>query len=412
MGRLLRAGLPLRAGALMVLMIVSAVSGRAADQAIFVAPLDTPGMVKLSLFIPYRAETPGLAHYAEHLTWQSAIGREVKLGDPHSNAMAAQRAVTYYMSGPPGETAAMLRTLARVFEPIDLADSFAIEERGIVEREYDLSIGGKPGTKMFERMNPFLYDGTVLGVSMMGTLADIRSFTPEQAKAFHAATHRPERATLLAEGDITAEQLAKALAEVDFPALAPRSALEPSTISLAPPAEKVFTDPEAEVAPRMLWNKVVALPEPVPYDRLKFHADLLDDILISALQGGLAGPLRYDSFTARVFDVWIIVPDERHIEINISAEPDAGIGFAELRQAVEKALAQSGQGIPQASYERVLKRFRAAVPPPSDRAANLKRMADYIYASLLDQRLPLDEAARRALLDQFDPASSTVSPPP
>jgi predicted Zn-dependent peptidase len=387
---------------LMVLLVAAMAPARADRQAVFIAPLDTPGMITLYVFIPYEAETPGLAHYAEHLAWLSAIGGSVRLGDPHSNASTSPRSVVYHMSGPRAEINTMLETLARVFQPINLTQDFAIEERGIVEREYDLRLAGKPVERAFEQMNPFLYEGNPTAISVMGTPAEIRALGFEDAKSFHQATHRPERAMLMAEGDITEEQLLTALAATKFPPLAPLSAVTPSPLKLAPPAEKVFREADEKAIPRMLWSKLVELPEPVPFEQLVIQSQLLGDILTTALAGGLAKPLRYDSFTARAFEVDVTAHDERHVEFYVSAEPDSGIGFAALRQAVENALAQSAQGIPAATYERVVKRFRAAMPDPADRPASLRRMSDDMYGRLLDQRVMVDEQALRAIVDQLD----------
>lgn len=391
---------------LLILLVVAAVPARAAEQAIYVAPTDTPGLVTVHVVIPYEAETPGLAHYAEHLVWLSALGGEVRLGDPHSNAFTSSQVIAYFMSGPSAELNAMLTRLARVFLPITLDHDFALEERGIVEREYDLRVAEKPDERAFEQMNPFLYDGNSLAVSVLGTATEIRALQVEDAKKFQEATHKPERAMLFVEGDITEDQIARALADTKFPEMRPASTLKvPPALNLAPPAEKVVRDPSEGAAPRMLWSKLVALPEPDSYDLLVFQANLLSDILISALDGGLAKPLRYDAFMARVFDVRLLVYDERHVEFFVSAEPDAGVGFAALREAVETALGQSAKGIPKPTYERALRRFRAAVPDPADRPANLKRMAEYRFDRLLRERPMLDEQGLRDLMDQIEPGA-------
>lgn len=386
----------------LLLWLVAVSTPVRADQAAFALPLDKPGMVNLHLFIPYEATTPGLAHYTEHLVWLSSFGGGMRVGDPHSNASTSERAVVYDISGAPADLKANLERLARVFDPISLKESFAIEERGIVQREYDLRIGDTPAEKAFERMNAFLYEGNAEAVSVMGTPAEIGALSLEDAIAFQKATHRPERAMLMAEGDITQEQLETALADAKFPQLAPRSALVPTPFKGAAPGEMVIRDPDPKSAPRMLWSKLVQLPEPVPYDLLVFQGDLLTDILTSALEGGLSKALRYDAFVARTFEVKVMVHDERHVEFFVSAEPDAGVGFADLRQALEVALGRSSGGTPKATYDRVLKRFRAAVPPPTNRPLSLSRMADYAYRQLSQQRPMLDEQARRALLDQLD----------
>jgi len=403
MPRLL-SGHPRSVAVLLLLALAVLVSpARAAEQAIFIAPLDTPGIVTVRVIIPYTAEKPGLAHFMEHLVWHSAFRGKVKLAGPHHNAFTLPGTVVYELSGPPSELNDTLRTLARVFEPIRLERDFAIAERGVVRREYDFRLTGKPNLKALEAMQGFLYAGNAIANSVMGTPDEIEALRIEDAMALQEATHRPERAVLMAGGDITAEQLSAALAAVKFPAMRPRASLQPVPFTLAPPVEKVFAFPEDAAAPRMLLCKVVELPEPVSYELLYIQSQLLRDILLSGLQGGLAKPLRLDNFIARTFELSFNVHDERHAEFCIFAEPDAGIGFAALREAVEGALAESAKGIPQATFARVLKRLRAAWPDPSDRPANLEAMSQHMFDRLLFMRVPLDEAGSRALMDQLEP---------
>lgn len=368
------------------------------DQAIFVAPRDTPGKIELHLFIPYEADRPALAHYTEHLVWQSAVGDRAKLMGMHTNASTFADSIIYHESGATSELIPKLATLARVFQPIEVSEEFAAAEIDVVLREYDFRVASNPKEKAFIDIDKFVYAGNGIAHSVFGTPEDIRRQTFDDAKKFHASTHQPQRAFLLATGDISGDELRNALAETRFPQLASRAALQPVPLKLAPPDEQVLTLPSSGAAPRMMWNKVVRLAEPVPFEELELQCHVLKTVFESTRLGGLAGPLQYDAFIARKIEVEFIVHDETHVEFYFTVEPDSGVSFADLRAAVEKALAESGKGIPEATFSRALERYRKTLPDSSDRRASLDWMSEYAFSRLRDQRPFLPEDQLRALV--------------
>ena len=148
----------------------------------------------------------------------------------------------------------------------------------------------------------------------------------------------------------------------------------------------------------MLWNKVVKLAEPIPFDLLEFQGEVLETILEFSLQGGIAAPLRFDAFIARKIEVDVFALDERHMEFFFNVEPDSGVSFADLRAAVEKALEELAKGIPAATFSRALERYSKALPDPSDRRASLDWMSENAFSRLMVQRPLLTEEQLRALL--------------
>jgi len=80
----------------------------------------------------------GLLHYTEHLAWLSAIGSEDRSADRDANAWTNKRAVGYWLTGAKDNLPEVLASLTGIFNPIDLPQSFMIEERSIIEHEYDL----------------------------------------------------------------------------------------------------------------------------------------------------------------------------------------------------------------------------------------------------------------------------------
>jgi hypothetical protein len=354
---------------------------------------------------PNTGEAPHIAHYTEHLAWLPNIGKDSRPEDRDSNAWTNDYAVGYWLSGPPEDLTDMLRRLKGVFDPIDLPRDVAETERDIVLREYDWRMADNSDAQAAEEMEAFLYEGNAIAASVIGTPEEIKALSYDEAKAFHAATHRPERARLVVVGDVTEADLARAMTEAGFPDLdAKREDIVPPPFTLAAPDTRTFRYPNPTKAPRMTWRKVVALPEPVDFDLLETQTTLLRDILDTNLPGGLAGPLRFDAFIAKGFSVTLAPIDERHIELIFEAEPDKGISFADLQAAFESALAASAKGIPAETYDRVRDRFASYWPDWSDAEETGEWMADYTLDRVSALREPLTQRQLRRLDGRIEAA--------
>jgi len=347
--------------------------------------------IHVEVIFAYPAGQGPLAHYAEHLAWLSAVGGSARAVNRHSNAWTSSQAVGYWLSGRPDDLPDLLGTLAGVFDPLDLPPSFAEEERNIILREYDYRMVNNPDAQAHEAMDAFLYQGNGIAASIIGTPEQIMALDYDAARAFHAATHRPELATVVVTGDVTERQVWRAMREAGWPDLqADRSQIAPPAFDLAEVAEIGFRYPQATAAPRLIWRRVVSLPEPVQFDLLEARTALLRDILDTSLPGGLVGPLRSDANIARSFDVRIWPIDEGHIEISLYAAPDRDVSLATLQTAFETTFSEIAvSGIPEATFERVLKRFDGFWPDWSDTKETADWLASYVRDRVTSLREPL-----------------------
>jgi hypothetical protein len=353
---------------------------------------------RVEIVLPYPAGQEVLAHYTEHLAWLNAMGAKARDADRHSNAWTNAYAVGYWLSGAPDDLPELLRALSGVFDPLDLPQDFAAEERGILLREYDHRMADNPDAKADAALDAFLYAGNRMAASLIGTPAAIGALDYDAARALHAETHRPGNARLVVIGDIRPRQVRRALRQAGWPrATGDGAATLPPAFDLAAPDRIVLRDPEPDAAPRLIWRKVVTLPEPMPFDLLEAQAALLGDILYSNLPGGLAGPLRFDAAIASRFDVDVWPIDADNVEIGFRAAPDRGVSLTDLQAAFEAALAASAAaGIPQATYDRALARFDFW-PDWNDPAETAAWMADYMLDRVSALREPLAERALRHL---------------
>ncbi|MCF6273260.1 MAG: insulinase family protein [Rhodobacteraceae bacterium] len=342
----------------------------------------------------------GLTHYTEHLAWLSAIGQKGRAVDRDANAWTDDLAVGYWLTGAREDLPELLASLSEVFSPIDLPQGFMSEERDVILREYDLRLTNNIDGRVDEAVKALIYEGSTYARSVMGTQAHIAAFDPQAAIALHDKTHRPENTVLVVVGDITPEQLNAALPDV--PVVAPTPPPLP-TLTIEGTSETVLTFPDPNADPRMVWRRIVTLDDPQSIDVLETRLALLRDILDSSLPGGLDGPLRYDAFIARGFDIDLWPLDETHIEMSVTAYPDVGIGLAEMQHAFEAALEASARaGIPEETYTRVKARFKKYWPDWTDESEVADWMAAYTIDRVSIRRAPLEIDAIKQLDQQLE----------
>jgi len=363
------------------------------DGPLYIVRQPRTGRVSVHLIFGYSAP-PHEMHYVEHLVWLNVTGATGDRRD--SNAWTTRHAVGYWLSGSSGELAEMLHTLAGVFAPIRLSERFAAQERDIILRERELRMAMHPDLRIAWKMETFLYAGTPLAVPVIGTPEEIRNLDIRNARTLHAATHRPERASLVIVGDVTPEMVHLAMTRAGFPDLgkAVRNGLP--RLHLKRPVERLFRFRESNL--RLVWRRAVTLSKPVQYDLLEARCALLREILRSNLPGGLAGPLLYDGMLVRNFDIRIRAVDERHVELRFDAAPDGKVSLRQLRGAFEKRLAETAAtGIPQRTFERVRKRFDAYWPDWGNRRETSEWLGRYVLRRASALRRPMKVAELRRL---------------
>ncbi len=347
--------------------------------------------ISVEVVFPYPAGEGPLAHYTEHLAWLNAVGGSARAADRHSNAWTNSQAVGYWLSGRADDLPELLGALAGVFDPLDLPPSFAEEERNIILREYEYRMMNNPDAQAHEAMDAFLYQGNGISASIFGTPEQIMALDYDAARAFHAATHRPELASVVVTGDVSERQVRRAIRVAGWPdGPSERPPIAPPAFDLAEVADTRFHYPHSTAVPRLIWRRVVSLPEPVQFDLLEAQTALLRDILDTSLPGGLVGPLRSDANIARSFDVQIGPIDEGHIAISFHAAPDRDVALATMQTAFETTFLEIAMaGIPEETFERVLKRFDGYWPDWSDTRETADWMASYVRDRVTALRDPL-----------------------
>lgn len=348
-----------------------------------------------------RQNSPNI-HYVEHLAWLNAI-KGGRTTSSHSNAWTNNYTVGYWLSSSEGDLTSTLSQLKRVFEPITLDTKFANQERDIILREYETRIADNIDAQAHEAMNAYLYEGNAIAQSVIGTPEEIKALTYEDAKALHAKTHTPDNAILHISGDVPWWQVKWAMWRSGFPELIfniEDYEASPFVLGDAENRTSEFSKPNAQE--RTIHRKVVALGEPIPFDLLDAQTALLSDILNANLEGGLAGPLKYDQTIASQFQINIWPIDEQHVEVQFIGSPNSDISLDHLKTAYLKTLRQVAEsGTSSKTYDRVLKRFDGYWPDWGDSENVSEWMDSYQLDRLKILREPLSKREVRRLSSQM-----------
>lgn len=356
------------------------------EPAVYVVTTDTPGMMELTLIVPYPSADPGYAHYVEHLTWRAAVQDHFDSSDTDDNAYTNRDVIYYKLSGPPEKLVEMLQTLARTQEPLELSEQAAKAERDVILREFDFRETGNLDEQATGLLDSYLFEGDRRSTSLIGTPAQIAAFSYRKAKIMHDATHGPGQSILFASGAVSPADLAHALVNAHFPALALRQRISPHLLIYPGGGRMTVELPtSAGTAPRLILRKLVPLKRPVAYELLILQCGLLQDILSSSLPGGLNYQLRYSGPGAEKLTIELLPHSERIVELSVWTTPDRGIASDALATRVEQSLAQLQRGISPNTYARILRRFQRDLADEKD---SPKTQALVYQSRLLELRFP------------------------
>lgn len=345
-------------------------------RSVYLVPDSQAGFDRLELIVQAgemdNTGPEGLAHYTEHLAWISQIGTG-RLSSRHSNAWTTDRATGYFVSGPGSDLPSNMRRLLGVHLPFDLPEKFMLEERDIVLREFDQRMLEWPYASVYRDIGRILYGDGPLSRTTIGTAKSISTFTVEAAREFHQRTHAHSNSVLIASGSLKPEALQSELQQRKANELS-----KPVPIP-APPVAPIRDEQMVELprlsAEELVYAKIVDVTLYSSGARLQVTVDMLGQLLDSALEGGIAGPLRYDAFIARSFDLGLSLNAGTHLEMWFSARPDSGVSLDTLQQAFELALQSSSEaGIPEQSFNKVKQRYLADVTNTDDKPEFTRRV--------------------------------------
>ena len=298
----------------------------------------------------------GMSHYVEHLVaWSADRANGDNIHARSMNAWASVFFTNYHNAGPHARLPQMLNFAARVFQPIELQQSFMRSERNIVEREFDLRYSESASNQLYLAAMKALYPGHARGRATIGSRDSIQQIIVKDALAFHQQNYSADRATLLISGNLNVNDVIGQLkaAFSDLPVI-PHSQ-RPLTQPLpAPQSTPVILQTATTTQPSVL-SVFHGLPLARTATGLDLAAyDLLAAVLASSLPGGLQKPLYFDDFWVETVNSWIEFQPQLHPQLFVWAEPDIDVAPPALLTQIDATLRQLAQnGIPTESFEIV-----------------------------------------------------------
>ncbi len=299
----------------------------------------------------------GGPHYLEHLVyWHANKDISKKYSYKRNGAWINGHATHFVRAAPSADLSETLGFVKKVFSQPKLDQQFMIEERAIVEREFDLRLSENPFSEVFKKLNTKFFGVHPLSRSVSGTISSIRANTPAALFDFHDQFYQPANATLLITGNINADRLRTAI-DYQFAGVfagkpAPRSWR--STIDLVQQKEHIEITDQRIKSKQLIDFRHMVSPKNWSVEKSYFAINLLQKILISTNNGSLARKLRYDDFLAESLSIeFNFLPNGEQV-LKFSAKPDEDVSLNQLLIAYERALNQIARnGIPAKSFERL-----------------------------------------------------------
>ncbi len=366
---------PLRLS-LLLLLLFALLPGRAAAELITVAtdtplrgvylvPDDTTDKIRVSAVMlvgEADSEAPeGLAHYLEHLMfWHADRVSKKVFHNRGGNAWVNGIVTTYYNEGPREDMDDLFAFAGRLMTPPALDADFMAEEKRIVAREYDLRVAENPRSRVGERLARELFGDHPVSRSIIGTPETVQSLTTDMVEAFRQRYYVPANMVLLVSGNIGEAEL-RAQVERVFAGLPPGQRNE------QPWREQMVLEPldlKLEIADELARSESFLFSSLSDWkgsgDR---HQDLytmafLGTLLNSSLPGGLGKPLEIDAFLVSSYGISLDRDLTDQIQFWFQARPDEGVAPETVSDELQESLkALASTGVPQASVERIRKRF-------------------------------------------------------
>lgn len=202
----------------------------------------------------------GLAHYLEHLMFKGtektppgAFDALVNRHGGRQNAFTSADYTGYFQTMPRDQLGAMMALEADRMAGLKLSEANSRPELSVVLEERNLRVNTPVAGQLSEKANATLFAGTPYGHPVLGSEADIKGLTYQDALAFHARWYAPNNAVLVVAGDVDlAEVLRLAAAtygQVPRRPVPPRAALP----APAPARDRILTEVSAR-ATVPLWT--------------------------------------------------------------------------------------------------------------------------------------------------------------
>ena len=271
------------------------------------------------------------------------------------NASTGYDSTQYVVSLP----ANRLELFARVYADVMAGIVFRAfyEERDVVREERRQRSEDDPQGVLVEALLATAFPDHPYGRPLIGTFEEIEAWTATRAEAFYRAFYAPDRAVLVAVGDVDPERDLPVLRRY-FGAVPPRPTLDPRIPDPAPQEEARRVEIAFDAQPQL----AVGWRTPTLPDRDAYVLDLIGPLLSNGRTSRLYERLVLEDGSALGVDATSGFPGVREPNLFlIHARPRAPHGPDDVLAAIEEELARLARdGVGDAELEKVRNQVRAA----------------------------------------------------
>lgn len=356
----------------------------------------------------------GLMHYVMHLAWFNAMGDKAPNVERQSSASMNPTDIGYFIEGPATDLKDLVAMIGGILEPIALEDEFMLDQRDALLRERALRLAEDAYAPIKHKLDHHMYGDAPRSRADIGVPADIASFSLQEARALHTATHRPGNAALIVYGDVTAEAANDAIARVFGTGDGPGALPQPSVETPEPGRYfRVIANSDLP-QPAVFYRKVIALDTARDIVALDRTSDILARLLALALPADLAGPPGHGAVTAFGYDLDIAVLDDRHLELSFSAKLASGVSPKAVLSIFEETLQKTAlSGVDESRFAHARERVADLLRRDPNPARAVLAVA---LDSLVLGVLPSDfdsyiQATEHVDLEQIDTLAAELAKP-
>lgn len=144
----------------------------------------------------------GMAHLVEHLALDRSFLESLHLlGAPHANASTSKDGTKYYATVPKAQLDTLIAYFARIMTQFDVSQKEFDLEKEVVLAEWARD-AGNPRDLLAKKLHARMFAGHPYQYGVLGHRDTIKTFTLEQATAFHKRYYVPNNACLVIVGDV------------------------------------------------------------------------------------------------------------------------------------------------------------------------------------------------------------------
>lgn len=162
------------------------------------------------------ADTPGMAHFLEHLMFSGTPSNPkgaydstiTKLGGEH-NAFTSNDFTAYYATVPKEHLETVMALEVDRLTNLTLSDDSAAREIKVISEERRMRVDNQPASQLAEQLRAVQFLAHPYRQPIIGWADSIERYTAKNARAFRKAYYRASNMVLIVVGDVDPQQLHK-----------------------------------------------------------------------------------------------------------------------------------------------------------------------------------------------------------